>query len=189
MAVLADAVAWWRIHVQANGCGQQIAWIGRTVRPEPDAMPERCLTPFGPIDLAAHSITVTPHGRTARFWAIEHALRNTSIGCIVADGSKANHVVTRRLHVLAMHTQTLVLLARPTTEQHEPSSAQSRWCICRTPTKGMHPCWNVRLLRERFASNTNPGEQWTTAQRGPLPLREGFLHWTPGRTLSVREHA
>lgn len=188
MAVLTDAMARWAAGNDAHHTGGQqgIAWIGRTVRPQPEALPQHVNNT--PLDLPARSLIVTPHGRTSRFWAIERALRCPSIGCIVADGSGADHIITRRIQLLATQRRTLVLLARPATERSEPSSAQSRWLVRRTPTTDMYPCWQVELLRTRFASDRVAGECWTHATDTPLPLREGTLHWSPRRTLQMHQH-
>jgi hypothetical protein len=195
MAVLGDAVARWAgekrgraagqaVNTQASDAACGIVWIGPAVRPEPHALPQAIGPTATPLALAKQSMVVTPHGRTSRFWAIERAVRCTAIGCVIADGTGANHVVTRRLHVIAARTNTLVLLARPVTEQHEPSSAQSRWLVRRMPTTTPHPCWHVDLLRERFTASTTAGERWTTSNATALPLNAGRQTWTPHRTLA-----
>ncbi len=182
MAVLASTAAG---HLHRCPPEAGMAWIGRAVRPEPDALPETIAGT--PLHLPRRSVVVTPHGHTSRFWAIERAMRTASIRCVVADGSRADHVITRRLQVLAMHTSTLVLLARPVTEHTTPSSAQARWVVRRQPTDGPQPCWHVHLLRARFAATRREGEHWADAHAhtaaNAMPLHEGVFTWAPGHVL------
>jgi hypothetical protein len=97
--------------------------------------------------LLVRSMLVDPPSDVARLWAIDIALRCSSVSVVVADGGGLDMAATRRLQVAARTGRTLGLLARPLCDVHRLSSATTRWRVSPVPTDGPRPRWRLQLIR------------------------------------------
>ena len=136
--------------LEASSRTRWIVWVGRRCFPYPSILVRGRGTDHR---LLERSLFVTAHSANDRLWAIDLALRSSSVGVVIADGSTFSMAATRRVQLLAQRHQTLALMVRPPWEQGELSAAQSRWLIRWEPhastTKSvlLKPRWSVQLLR------------------------------------------
>lgn len=136
--------------VEASSLPQWTVWVGPRCFPYPSVLVRGRGADRG---LLERSLFVTAHDADSRLWAIDLALRSSSVGVVIADGSTFSMAATRRVQLLAKRHQTLALMARPPWEQNELSAAQSRWLICWEPHAqtgakvSLGPRWSVELLR------------------------------------------
>lgn len=139
----------WQI-LEVGSQARWTVWIGRRCFPYPSV-----LVRGRGVDrrLLERSLFVATRHAGDRLWATELALRSSSVGAVIVDGSTFSMAATRRVQLLAKRRQTPVLMARPPWEQSKLSAAQSRWLIrwepcAPTPTNLFpSPRWSVELLR------------------------------------------
>ncbi len=159
------------LHLAKSTAGDAgwIVWIGRHVWPYP-----RALAGAADTSLLERSVFIDPPTDADRLWAIDLALRNPAVACVVGDGSRLRMPESRRLQLAAAAGRALALLARPPRERKELSAARTRWRVRpevaepRVPRPARpavpplnvnrvnQPRWTVELLRDK-GSGMNGG--------------------------------
>lgn len=135
-------------HGEARGQSRPstIAWIGKAVWTHPGAI-------AGYAGLVDASIWVDAGTPQERAWAAELALRSDACAAVIADGSRMDMSLTRRLQLAASGaeercgaTAPICLLARPPWEVGELSAATTRWLVRPVAAAGVRRV-RVELLR------------------------------------------
>lgn len=132
-----------------------VLWVGRACWPCPV-----WLTP----DLLGRSVFIDPSCDAERVWAIDQALRCRGVSCVVADGTRMDMGVSRRLQLAAARGGVLGLLARPPDELARLSAARTRWRVTPTPNPDARfypaPRWTVELLRCKGLRPETDARRW-----------------------------
>ncbi len=136
--------------LEADSRPRWTVWVGRRCFPYPGVLVRDRGTDRR---LLERSLFVTTRNADSRLWAMDLALRSSSVSVVIADGSTFSMAATRRVQLLAKRYRRFVLTVRPPWEQGELSAAQSRWLIRWEPhaptTRSvfLNPGWSVELLR------------------------------------------
>jgi hypothetical protein len=113
-----------------------------------------------------NALFLDPLSDAEKFWAIGQALRCPSVSAIIADGSKINPTISRRLQLAAESHDNRVaggeapraFLARPLQEKEQPSWAASRWEVRPLPSTTFNPQWLLECFscRRQHAGQDAP---------------------------------
>lgn len=132
-----------------------VLWVGRACWPYPV-----WLTP----GLLGRSVFVDPACDAERVWAIDQALRCRGVSCVVADGTRMDMGVSRRLQLAAARGGVLGLLNRPPGELARLSAARTRWRVTPAPKPDarFHPAprWTIELLRCKGLRPETDARRW-----------------------------
>lgn len=141
------------------GSRKKIVWIGRACWPTFQLL---CAAlggagaPASGGELARRCVFLDPLSDEERFWGIGQVLRCPGVGAVVADGSRMDATVSRRLQLAAEAGGVLALLARPPWEQGEPSWAMTRWQVRPCLSHAMRPRWDIELV---YCKGWQPGQE------------------------------
>jgi hypothetical protein len=163
-----------------------LLWIGTRCHPTPQTLIARephAATGQTRTDrsLLDRSTFIDAPDAASRLWAIDVALRDSSVACVVGDAQHFDMAATRRLQLAAEQTGTIALLARPHAERRTLSAASSRWLVTPAPyttTPDVHrgegrprsPCWRIELLRQKGLGL----DQAHDAQQAPQRPRDSY---------------
>ena len=113
-----------------------------------------------PQRLITRSLLVDADPVQKRLWAVDTALRCSSVTVVVADGSGFDMAATRRLQLAAEVGHGLGLLFRPPWEAKSLSAATSRWRVLRSaPVNGIaRPRWSLELTRSKIPMKASSNE-------------------------------
>ncbi len=117
----------------------QIVWVGDACRPNPELI--------GRLGLLDRALFVDARDPADRLWAIDLAMRNSAVACVVGDGGALKLPATRRLELTAADRETLVLLGRPGADRATHSAALSRWALRPRRSETLLPAWTLELVR------------------------------------------
>lgn len=161
-----------------------ILWCRRRDRADPLGLADM---PYGPGLAAmgldpARLILVRSDSADDALWAMEEALRCSSLAAVVGDGFLPGPVAGRRLQLAAEDGGMMGILILPPLARPPPSVALTRWRVVAASTpppheaEGGRPRWQVSLLRSRGGGSGSWEVAWDdTAFRLHLvqPLADG----------------
>ncbi|MCA9296597.1 MAG: hypothetical protein KC983_08765, partial [Phycisphaerales bacterium] len=126
-------------------------------------------------DLRRRSIFIQPGNDAERLWAIDLAVRTSSVAAVIADGRGFGLRETRRLQLASERAAAPILLARPPEEASHLSAASIRWVVSAVPSVGHQhrPRWRISLRRAKSRAalrqhiDTQPSRlvEWNHATR------------------------
>ncbi|NEU09710.1 Error-prone repair protein ImuA [Flavihumibacter sp. R14] len=117
-------------------------------------------------------------------WAMEEALKCSSLAAVVAEVGEISFTESRRLQLVVEKSRVTGFILRGSTKKLSTTACVARWKITPLPSElkdGMpgvgFPRWNVELLKVR---NGNPGSwklEWHAGSFRPLmPEKANYLH-------------
>lgn len=112
--------------------------------------------------LLGRSIFVDPPDNARRLWAMDTALRSSSVAAIVGDARGFDIACTRRLQLAAESGGAIALLARPLSEARALSSAATRRTVVpiAADEAGARPRWRIELLRSKGCTRADASGSW-----------------------------
>ncbi len=134
-----------------------LLWIGRSTWPSPFLLEQLLGHRYSQDEIFSRCLFIDPPDTTSSLWAIETALKTSSLGVVIAHCEKLSLAVSRRFSLAARSSNVLGILLRPKNASLDITSSHSKWSI--SPTQNsedspqgiylqeIRPTWNLELLR------------------------------------------
>ena len=141
--------------------GKYILWIGKNCWPAPHFLK----TLSNSSSFLDRCLFIDPKSEKQALWAIESALRSSSIIAVISKIRSLSFLNSRRLALAAEKGNSLGLFVRNFKESSYPSAAMTRWLVEASPSSGtvnpgavnsgavnpisINPCFQLTLLKQK----------------------------------------